>query len=294
MGGLGDRLRRLFGGRGERTAERAPEAVLQALDDEVRALVEAERAAKAARRLTKARAAYPSDPAVAALAGDVFFDLGAFAEAAGAFEAALRLDPEDAYSAAFLAGCRLELGDVDGAREAVAEARRRDRESPDAAWWEAVLHDLDGKDEAGWRDYRRAVDGAPDDYVLPQRVPRKRFQRLAEKAYHELERDYPGFQEALQSRNVTLRIQDVPTPEQIADGYNPLWLGVFQGHMGPEVSLEDPWSALPSHVILFQRNIERECADPAELYEQVKITLLHEVAHAHGREEDWMEERGLQ
>ena len=89
-------------------------------------------------------------------------------------------------------------------------------------------------------------------------------------------------------------IEDVPDLDRVRAGEtNPLWLGMFEGNMGPAVSLDDPWSALPSRVVLYQRNIERECRDRAELYEQIHTTLLHEIAHAHGREEDWMDERGL-
>lgn len=293
MGSIGDAFRRLFRGRGERTQAKASETALDALEEEVQQLFEQGRDARAARRLKKAFDRYPTDPAVAGLAGELLYDMGAYGDAAVAFDAALRLDPEDAYSPALLAACRLEEADVEGAREAVAESLRRDPDSPDGLYWRGVLHDLDDEDEKSMRCYRRAAAGAPEDYFVPCRQTRRRFQRMAEKAWHALERQYDGFGEALAARNVTVQVQEVPTPDQIADGYNPLWLGVFQGHMGPEVTLEDPWSALPSHVILFQRNLERECRNKAELQEQVRITLLHEAAHAHGREEDWMEDRGL-
>jgi tetratricopeptide (TPR) repeat protein len=298
MAGFRDALRRLFGRSSDPTATRptnpADDETLNAIEAEVRALVEDGRDDRAKRRLKKAFDRYPVDPAVAALAGDLLFEMGAFGDAVVAFGAAVRLDEADAYSAALLAGCHLEEGDVDDAREALAEAFARDPGNPDGQWWRGVLHDLDGADEKALHCYRRAAKAAPRDYFVPCRQTRRRFQQMSAKAWRALEREFEGFGEALAARNVTVRIQDVPTAEQIADGYNPLWLGVFEGHMGPEISLEDPWSALPAHVILFQRNLERDCRDRAELVAQIRITLLHEAAHAHGREEDWMEDRGLQ
>lgn len=252
------------------------------------------RADKALRRLRKARKKAPDDPDIALVAGDIAFEAGAFDEAAEAFTRAAELLPDEAYPRALLGAVQLELGALEDASATLAAARELNPGSPDAAYWQAVLHDIEGDDRRSMEGYRRAARLAPRDYFVPCRVPRKRFLRLAEKALRELDRTYEGFADALTERNVDLRVQDVPPRDEVESGEaNPLWLGMFRGHMGPEVSLEDPWSALPAHIVLYQRNIERECVDEDELYEQVRITLLHEAAHAHGREEDWMDERGL-
>ena len=288
-------LRRLlpFSRSRPRTAARAGDAALARIERRATEAWEAGYEDKAVRGLLRAIARYPSDEDVAFLVGDLLFDMDRFAEAARAFDAAQRLKADDPHAAALLAGCRLHLGDVEGARAAVAESLRRDPEGPDGLYWEAVLLDLAGEGARAMQRYRAAAAGVPDEYVVPCRVPRKRFQRLAARAMRAIEREVGGFADALAERNVDLRIQDVPSPEQIADGFSPLWLGVFDGWAGPELSLESPWTAMPGRVILFQRNLERECRSADELYEQIRITLLHEVAHAHGREEDWMGPRGL-
>lgn len=294
MSGVFGWLKRALGGSARASEETARPELLDTVEDEVRALLDKGKEAAALRRLERLRRDYPRDPEVLATTGDYLYDAGRFEQAAAAFDAAARLAPDAPYPPAMLAAARLELSDVEGATTAVEDALRRDPDSPDALYWRGVLFDLEGRGANALRCYERAEDGAPDDYHVPCRVSRKRFTQLAERAFRTLAEDYDGFAEALEARNLDIRVQDVPTNEQIAaNDANPLWLGVFMGHMGPERTLEDPWAGMPAYIVLFQRNIERECRSERELYEQIHTTLLHEVAHAHGREEDWMDERGL-
>ncbi len=287
-------LRRLLPRREARSQARASDSVLRELEREISALLDAGEAAQATRHLVRVRRRFPKDPEATLLLGDLFYEAGAFEEAAVTFESAATLSPNDAYPLALCGVCAIELGDIEAARASIDAALALDPRLPEAVWWRAVLHDLDGESRLSTNRYRQATKLAPERFELPYRVTTERFQQMAERALRDLDRRYEGFSEALERRNVALRIQDVPTSEQIVrDRFHPLWLGVFEGHAGADVSLEDPWSGMPGLVILFQRNLERDCRDAEELFEQIHITLLHEIAHAHGREEEWMDERGL-
>ena len=67
---------------------------------------------------------------------------------------------------------------------------------------------------------------------------------------------------------------------------SPTILGLFRGApYGQKVSA-DPWSHLPSSIVLYQRNLERAVADREELEEQIAITLVHEVGHFLGLDEE--------
>jgi predicted Zn-dependent protease with MMP-like domain len=55
----------------------------------------------------------------------------------------------------------------------------------------------------------------------------------------------------------------------------------------------DPWSHFPSSIALFQRNLERFARDREELLEEIRITLLHEVGHFLGLDEDRLRDLGL-
>jgi predicted Zn-dependent protease with MMP-like domain len=56
----------------------------------------------------------------------------------------------------------------------------------------------------------------------------------------------------------------------------------------------DPWSHLPSSIVLYQRNLERFAESRAELVEQIGVTLVHEVGHFLGLDEEELYQRGLE
>ena len=48
----------------------------------------------------------------------------------------------------------------------------------------------------------------------------------------------------------------------------------------------------PDRILIFQRAIEDECESEEEVKEELKITLVHEVAHFFGMDDDELEELG--
>jgi predicted Zn-dependent protease with MMP-like domain len=61
-------------------------------------------------------------------------------------------------------------------------------------------------------------------------------------------------------------------------------LGVYSGVSQIRRSITHP-PLYPDTIILFQEPIENQCRTPDELEEQIRVTLLHEVAHALGMSE---------
>jgi predicted Zn-dependent protease with MMP-like domain len=49
----------------------------------------------------------------------------------------------------------------------------------------------------------------------------------------------------------------------------------------------------PNSIYVFQRNLERIAKDRADLIEQIRITLYHELGHYLGFEEEDMDDLGL-
>ena len=68
-------------------------------------------------------------------------------------------------------------------------------------------------------------------------------------------------------------------------------LGLYCGQPLTDRSVSQPvrW---PDRILLYQRNVERICRTRAEVVEQVRITVLHELGHHFGLEEDDLEELG--
>ena len=49
---------------------------------------------------------------------------------------------------------------------------------------------------------------------------------------------------------------------------------------------------LPDKITLFQESIESICADRHEIIDQIKLTVVHEVAHHFGIDDDRLQELG--
>jgi predicted Zn-dependent protease with MMP-like domain len=71
-------------------------------------------------------------------------------------------------------------------------------------------------------------------------------------------------------------------------------LGLFDGVPLPETSEFDLPQVRPNTIYLFQRNLERAAKDRADLIEQIRITLYHELGHYLGFEEEDMGDLGLE
>lgn len=65
-------------------------------------------------------------------------------------------------------------------------------------------------------------------------------------------------------------------------------MGLFRGlPLGDEPSE-------PRSIVLYRKNLLRAVRSPAELIREIKKTLLHELGHLHGADEDDLREEGLE
>lgn len=109
---------------------------------------------------------------------------------------------------------------------------------------------------------------------------RKRFEKLVEEA---LERLPAVFRSKL--ANIVILIEDAP-PEEAEPGA--LLLGLFHGVPRTEKSV---FSATPpDQIFLYQKNIEAVSSNDDEIRRQVRDTLLHELGHYFGLNEDELRE----
>jgi predicted Zn-dependent protease with MMP-like domain len=107
-------------------------------------------------------------------------------------------------------------------------------------------------------------------------MERRKFEALVAQALHGLPRT---FREKL--TNVAIIVEDLPPREAEAAG---LLLGLFHGIPRTEKSVFS--SSPPDRIFLYQRNIEAVCASEADVRQQIRATLLHEVGHYFGLSED--------
>ena len=119
---------------------------------------------------------------------------------------------------------------------------------------------------------------------MAYRVDREEFESLVEEALETLPGVYRDY-----FTNITVIVEDYPDKEKrsrLTSGKE-LLLGLFTGvpYPGKGGFFEIP-HPLPDKIILFQKNIETVCDTEAELVEQVRATLIHEVGHYFGLSEE--------
>ena len=115
------------------------------------------------------------------------------------------------------------------------------------------------------------------------------FERLVERAVAAIP---DPFRAAL--AEVAIVIGDEPTPDQrreneLADGEQ--LYGLYEGV--PRTEYAADWSAIPNRITLFRLVLEEDFADPRELAEEVRITVIHELAHHLGIDDDRLDELGV-
>ncbi len=94
--------------------------------------------------------------------------------------------------------------------------------------------------------------------------------------------------------NVTITVQKRPSREMLAElGMTPgdPPLGLYEGASLLERSILDP-PLLPDTIFIFQEPLEQMCTTREELEREIEITVVHEVAHFLGMDEERLEELG--
>lgn len=117
------------------------------------------------------------------------------------------------------------------------------------------------------------------------RLAREEFERLAEAALREVPREFLDLLVGLE-----IAVSDLPGPEAGSEKGSRDLLGLY---IGPErmemLSMAAPLE--PARVLLYKKNIEQGCRTRAELAEEVRLTLRHELAHHFGFSDEELEEK---
>jgi predicted Zn-dependent protease with MMP-like domain len=178
---------------------------------------------------------------------------GAEAAVAGLSEAAAT-DPDDADIRHALGLACEEVGDREGMQRHFLVTRQLDAEAD-----------------------RRSGIGRPEELDLIERTAREAIEGLPAELRARL-------------RNVTVVLQKRPSLALVREGFDPRAYGLFD--VPPLVDGAAPFEE-PSQIVLYTSNLLGDFADPDEIAAQTEVTVLHEIAHYFGFEEDEMERLGL-
>jgi len=97
-------------------------------------------------------------------------------------------------------------------------------------------------------------------------------------------------------KNIMISVQDRPSPDILEEmGYPPdeTLFGLYYGTSLLERSLNEP-PLYPDTIFIYQEPLEEWCETPEELEEEIEITVVHEIAHYLGMDEDWLIELGYE
>jgi predicted Zn-dependent protease with MMP-like domain len=276
------------GGREEEASERLDEA-LDALEGG------APEAALAAARRGLAEARRGAAPQLTAdlrwAEGAALVELGEAAEAVRALDAALALDPAHLDARLERARALFELTRFDEAATALAPLLEAAPDEADLHHLAGLVAERRGDAAAAERHLARARRLDPEAYPRPVRRSRDDFDASVEAALARIPEQVRRY-----LANVVITVEDLPADEELRASDPPLSptiLGLFRGAPWGEKSSMDPWSHFPSSIVLYQRNLERLARDEAELEQEIGVTLVHEVGHFLGLDEEELWARGL-
>ena len=120
-------------------------------------------------------------------------------------------------------------------------------------------------------------------------MDRRRFENLVRRAIEELPAAF-----LKRMDNVDVTVEEWATRDQlIGSGLDEseLLLGLYEG-----IPLPDRYDynlVLPDKITLFQRAIESVCANDDEIMAEVRTTVVHELAHHFGIDDDALHEMGV-
>lgn len=121
------------------------------------------------------------------------------------------------------------------------------------------------------------------------RISRSEFEAAVERAIATIPEMFRA-----QLTNIAIAVEDRPSDELLEEmGMAPdeTLFGVFIGVALPERSVSEP-PLYPDEILIFREPLMAACRNLGELEEEIAITVVHEVAHYLGIDEERLEELG--
>jgi predicted Zn-dependent protease with MMP-like domain len=117
-------------------------------------------------------------------------------------------------------------------------------------------------------------------------MTRKEFERVVQEALDSLP---PPLRSKIE--NVEVGIRESPDRQQVAEygsGLYGLYEGVPLNERSPDFA-----GAMPDRITIFKRSIERDFPDRAEMIQCIRDTVIHEVGHFFGLDDDDLDRLGI-
>ena len=224
----------------------------------------------------------------------VFNDLGQANEALDRAAWVLSVKPKDAGALYEKAVALFELCKFAPAKEAFVALLPDPERAAHAHHHLGLLAERDGKQEEANKHFAAARKTRPEDFPEPVAMDAAEVNAEVKKVVAALPPDM-----LKDLREVPVDTEDLPQVDDLTSGEPPLSptiLGLFRGPPLSEAC--DPVEAVAGRacrtVVLYRKNLARAVKSRAELIEQVRVTLLHEIGHLRGEDDFELAARGLE
>jgi predicted Zn-dependent protease with MMP-like domain len=234
---------------------------------------------EAQRELQRARSVFPDNLTLLEWEAVFASEEGRFLEALDLLERVLAKEPERSFALREKAGVLRELGRFEDALEALVRVGPEEEQEAHHAYSLAICQDRLRKEAEAERNFRQAARLAPAEFPRPPRLARKEFEAIVRRSVKSIPKRFQPY-----LKNVEFVVEDYPEPTDP----DPFILGLYEGIPRTERDAEQPDH--PDRVILFKRNLEIEFPERAALEEEIRKTVVHEIAHHFGLGEEEMGE----
>jgi predicted Zn-dependent protease with MMP-like domain len=127
---------------------------------------------------------------------------------------------------------------------------------------------------------RRASGASARIVAMPVEMSRDRFEELVGEALDEVPPELLGVM-----NNVVILVEDNPPPE------DPHLLGLYEGHALTHRGW-DYSGVLPDRITIYRNPILHICDTDDDVVEEVAVTVVHEIAHHFGIDDERLHELG--
>ena len=220
-----------------------------------------------------------------------FNDLGQARDALARAEEVLRVEEEDREASYERAVALFELCRFDESKHGFLKLLADEDRGAHAHHHVGLILERESQLEEAEKHFSEARRLAPEDFSTPQLLSEAEFKAAVVKAVEELpddmRRDLAG---------VPVTAEELPRDDDLLGGDPPLSptiLGLFRGPPLGDRCFVAPGQPCRS-VALYRRNLARAVRSRAELLEQIRVTLLHEVGHLRGEDDFELAARGLE
>jgi predicted Zn-dependent protease with MMP-like domain len=136
---------------------------------------------------------------------------------------------------------------------------------------------------------RRRGSRTGRDRTTSRLTSHRRFEDLVDEALATIPMPFAAALE-----EVAIVISDEPSPDQLTtneiDSGDTLY-GLYEGI--PRTEWGADWLAEPNRIVLFRLPLEADFADPDELADEVWVTVVHELAHHLGIDDERLHALGV-